>query len=39
MNVQIFGSSKCFDTKKAERCFKVLISSVIVDSSISNDKS
>ena len=22
MNVQIFGSSKCFDTKKAERWFK-----------------
>lgn len=22
MNVQIFGSSKCFDTKKAERYFK-----------------
>ena len=22
MNIQIFGKSKCFDTKKAERCFK-----------------
>ena len=22
MNIQIFGSSKCFDTKKAERWFK-----------------
>lgn len=22
MNVQIFGKSKCFDTKKAERWFK-----------------
>ena len=22
MNIQIFGSSKCFDTKKAERYFK-----------------
>ena len=22
MNVQIFGSSKCFDTKKAQRWFK-----------------
>ena len=22
MNVQIFGSPKCFDTKKAERWFK-----------------
>lgn len=22
MNVQIFGKSKCFDTKKAERYFK-----------------
>ena len=23
MNIQIFGKSKCFDTKKAERWFKV----------------
>ena len=22
MNIQIFGKSKCFDTKKAERYFK-----------------
>ena len=22
MNIQIFGSSKCFDTKKAQRWFK-----------------
>lgn len=22
MNIQIFGKSKCFDTKKAERWFK-----------------
>ena len=22
MNIQIFGSGKCFDTKKAERYFK-----------------
>ena len=22
MNIQIFGTSKCFDTKKAERWFK-----------------
>ena len=22
MNIQIFGTSKCFDTKKAERYFK-----------------
>ena len=22
MNIQIFGTKKCFDTKKAERCFK-----------------
>ena len=22
MNIQIFGSSKSFDSKKAERCFK-----------------
>ena len=22
MNIQIFGSSKCFDSKKAERWFK-----------------
>jgi arsenate reductase-like glutaredoxin family protein len=22
MNIQIFGKSKCFDTKKAERLFK-----------------
>ncbi len=31
MNVQIFGTKKCFDTKKAERYFKERQNSVSVD--------
>ena len=27
MNIQIFGTSKCFDTKKAQRYFKERASS------------
>ena len=30
MNIQIFGKSKCFDTKKAERWFKERSTSNII---------
>lgn len=26
MNIQIFGKNKCFDTKKAQRYFKEILS-------------
>ena len=35
MNIQIFGTSKCFDTKKAQRYFCLLYTSCALFTSLS----